>query len=70
MELNLIQQSNSDSLQALINEVLAANPGKVKEYKNGKKGLLAMFMGEVMKKSKGTADPKITAKLIAETLVN
>jgi aspartyl-tRNA(Asn)/glutamyl-tRNA(Gln) amidotransferase subunit B len=69
-ELNLIQQSNSDSLQALINDVLAANPEKVKEYKSGKKGLLAMFMGEVMKKSKGTADPKITSKLIADSLLN
>jgi aspartyl-tRNA(Asn)/glutamyl-tRNA(Gln) amidotransferase subunit B len=65
---NLIQQSNSDSLQTLINEVLIANAEKVKEYKAGKKGLLAMFMGEVMKKSKGTADPKLTSKLLAETL--
>ncbi len=65
---NLIQQSNSDSLQALIDEVLAANFDKVKEFKLGKKGLLAMFIGEVMKKSKGTADPKLTSKLLAETL--
>jgi aspartyl-tRNA(Asn)/glutamyl-tRNA(Gln) amidotransferase subunit B len=69
-ELNLTQQSNSDSLQTLIDEVLAANPDKVKDYKGGKKGLLAMFMGEVMKKSKGTADPKVTSQLIAETLSN
>lgn len=67
-EQNLIQQSNSDSLQALIDEVLAANGGKVKEYKAGKKGLIAMFMGEVMKKSKGSADPKITNKLLTESL--
>jgi aspartyl-tRNA(Asn)/glutamyl-tRNA(Gln) amidotransferase subunit B len=68
-EQNLIQESNSDSLQTLIDEVLAANPEKVKEYKLGKKGLLAMFMGEVMKKSKGTADPKLTSKLLQESLV-
>jgi aspartyl-tRNA(Asn)/glutamyl-tRNA(Gln) amidotransferase subunit B len=67
-EQNLIQESNSDSLQTLIDEVLAANPEKVKEYKLGKKGLLAMFMGEVMKKSKGTADPKLTSKLLQESL--
>jgi aspartyl-tRNA(Asn)/glutamyl-tRNA(Gln) amidotransferase subunit B len=67
-EQNLIQQSNSDSLQALINEVLSNNTDKVKEYKAGKKGLLAMFMGEVMKKSKGNADPKMTSKLLTETL--
>lgn len=70
IEQNLIQQSNSGSLQTLINEVLAANSDKVKEYKSGKKGLLAMFMGEVMKKSKGRADPKITSKLLAEALTN
>ncbi|MES2797877.1 MAG: Asp-tRNA(Asn)/Glu-tRNA(Gln) amidotransferase subunit GatB [Bacteroidota bacterium] len=69
-EQNLIQQSNSDSLQALVDEVLAANIEKVKEYKAGKKGLLAMFMGEVMKKSKGAADPKITSKLLTESLAN
>lgn len=69
IEQNLIQESNSDSLQTLINEVLAANPEKVKEYKAGKKGLLAMFMGDVMKKSKGTADPKLTSKLLQETLL-
>lgn len=68
-EQNLIQQSNSDSLQTLIDKVLAANAEKVKEYKSGKKGLLAMFMGEVMKKSKGTADPKLTSKLLQETLL-
>ncbi len=65
---NLIQQSNTDTLAALVNDVLLAFPGKVKEYKNGKKGLLAMFMGEVMKRSKGTADPKLTTQLLTEAL--
>ena len=65
---NLIQQSNTDTLQTLINEVLSAYPDKVKEFKNGKKGLLGMFVGEVMKKSKGTADPKLTNQLLMEAL--
>lgn len=64
----LIQESNSDALQALVNEVIAENPEKVKEYKNGKKGLIGMFVGEVMKKSKGSADPKITNQLLMEAL--
>ncbi len=67
---NLIQQSNTDTLQTLIDEVLANNEAKVKEYKNGKKGLLAMFMGEVMKKSKGSADPKVTSVLLQKSLEN
>ena len=65
---NLIQQSNTDTLQALINEVLANNAAKVKEYKSGKKGLLGMFMGEIMKKSKGSADPKVTTELLQKAL--
>jgi aspartyl-tRNA(Asn)/glutamyl-tRNA(Gln) amidotransferase subunit B len=65
---NLIQQSNTDALQTLIDEVLANNEAKVKEYKNGKKGLLSMFMGEIMKKSKGSADPKVTTALLQKTL--
>jgi aspartyl-tRNA(Asn)/glutamyl-tRNA(Gln) amidotransferase subunit B len=65
---NLLQESNSDSLQALINEVLANNPQKVHEYRNGKKALLGMFMGEVMKKSQGKADPKLTNQLLSKTL--
>jgi aspartyl-tRNA(Asn)/glutamyl-tRNA(Gln) amidotransferase subunit B len=65
---NLMQNSNSDDLKALIQEILASNPQKVKEYKNGKKGLLGMFMGEVMKKTQGKADPKLTNELLSKTL--
>jgi aspartyl-tRNA(Asn)/glutamyl-tRNA(Gln) amidotransferase subunit B len=65
---NLIQESNTDTLQALVNEVLVANEAKVKEYKSGKKGLLGMFVGEVMKKSKGSADPKLTNELLMAAL--
>jgi aspartyl-tRNA(Asn)/glutamyl-tRNA(Gln) amidotransferase subunit B len=68
--MNLIQESNTDSLQPIIDEVLAGNPAKVAEYKGGKVGLLAMFMGEVMKKSKGKADPKITSELLKKSLEN
>jgi aspartyl-tRNA(Asn)/glutamyl-tRNA(Gln) amidotransferase subunit B len=38
------------------------------EYKQGKKGLLALFIGEVMKRSKGTADPKKVNQLVTEAL--
>lgn len=67
-ELNIIQESDSNSIQPIINEVLAAMPDKVKEYNNGKKGLLALFIGEVMKKSKGKADPKLTSSLVIASL--
>lgn len=67
-ELNLIQDSNSDSIRPIAEGVLAKYPEKVAEYKGGKKGLLAMFMGEVMKASKGKADPKVTTAILTELL--
>ncbi|HYG39977.1 MAG TPA: Asp-tRNA(Asn)/Glu-tRNA(Gln) amidotransferase subunit GatB [Cytophagales bacterium] len=67
-ELNLIQESDTDSLQLIIDEVVAGFPEKVKDYKSGKKALFGMFMGEVMKKTQGKADPKVTSKLLSETL--
>lgn len=69
-ELNLIQDSNTDSIRPIIEEVLAKYPEKVAEYKGGKKGILAMFMGEVMKATKGKADPKVTTHLLTEILEN
>ena len=47
---------------------LAKYPEKVKEYKAGKKGLLGLFMGEVMKLSGGKADPKVASKLVQQEL--
>jgi aspartyl-tRNA(Asn)/glutamyl-tRNA(Gln) amidotransferase subunit B len=65
---NLMQQSNTDTIQALIDQVLASMPDKVAEYRKGKKGLLGLFVGEVMKKTKGNADPKITNQLLMKKL--
>ena len=65
---NLIQTQSSESIANWIEEVLSANPEKVAEYKKGKKGLIGLFMGEVKKKSKGTADPKKTTQLLEQKL--
>lgn len=67
-ELNLLQESNSDELQKWIDEALKKYPEKVQEYKNGKQSLTGLFMGEVMKLSKGKADPKRASSLLKETL--
>ncbi|MEX0812089.1 MAG: Asp-tRNA(Asn)/Glu-tRNA(Gln) amidotransferase subunit GatB [Chitinophagales bacterium] len=67
-KLNLFQQSDESVIDGLVDEVIAAFPEKVEEYKNGKKGLLGMFMGQVMKKSKGKADPQLASKLLEEKL--
>lgn len=67
-EQNLLQQSDNSFLQPIVDEVLNKFPDKVSEYKKGKKGLLALFVGEVMKRSKGKADPAATNQLILEKL--
>ncbi|HLF46730.1 MAG TPA: Asp-tRNA(Asn)/Glu-tRNA(Gln) amidotransferase subunit GatB [Chitinophagaceae bacterium] len=66
--LNLIQESNIDYILPITDEVLLHFTDKVKEYKKGKKGLLALFVGEVMKRSKGKADPKKVNEIILEKL--
>ncbi|MDX5435924.1 MAG: Asp-tRNA(Asn)/Glu-tRNA(Gln) amidotransferase GatCAB subunit B, partial [Pontibacter sp.] len=65
-EQNLLQESNSDELLQVVQQVLAENPAKVEEYKAGKQSLIGMFMGEIMKKTKGKADPKVTNQLLRE----
>jgi aspartyl-tRNA(Asn)/glutamyl-tRNA(Gln) amidotransferase subunit B len=66
--LNLIQSADTGFLEKIVEEVLAANPDKVAEYRKGKKGLIGFFMGEVMKASKGKAEPKTTNTLIIKKL--
>ncbi len=66
--MDLLQNSDLAMIQPAVDEVLRALPQKVKEYQNGKKGLLGLFMGEVMKKTKGTVDPKLANRLIRESL--
>lgn len=65
---NLIQQSDSSFLEPVIDRVLEKYADKVKEYRKGKKGLLSLFVGEVMKQSKGQADPKVTNELLMKKL--
>ncbi len=67
-QLNLIQDSNTDSILPIVEEVINEFPLKVEEYKRGKKGIIGMFMGEVMKRSKGKADPKVATELIIQKL--
>ena len=69
-ENNWIQENNADELNAWIAEAIARYPDKVLEYKSGKTGLVGLFMGEVMKLSKGKADPKIANQLVQKALEN
>lgn len=68
-EMNLLQSSDTGMIEELVQQVIAKYPEKVIEYKAGKKGLLGLFVGEVMKLSKGKADPKLTNKIVEEKLL-
>ena len=65
---NWIQESDTGTLEGFINEAIAKFPAKVEAYKAGNKNLLGLFMGEVMKASKGKADPNVTSSLLREKL--
>jgi aspartyl-tRNA(Asn)/glutamyl-tRNA(Gln) amidotransferase subunit B len=67
-ELNLLIDTHGDELDDYINQAVSLYPEKVTEYNKGKKGVLGLFMGEVMKISKGKIDPKTANKLIIEKL--
>ncbi len=59
---------HSDQLAEIISNIIAAHPDKVKAYQNGKKGLLGFFMGEVMKQTRGQADPGLAKKGLLDLL--
>jgi len=67
-ELNLLQESDVSAILPLVDAVVQKFADKVVEYKKGKKGLLAFFAGEVMKRSKGKADPKMVNELLLDKL--
>jgi aspartyl-tRNA(Asn)/glutamyl-tRNA(Gln) amidotransferase subunit B len=63
-EMNLIQVSDVSAIEPIVEEVVAAWPGKVEEYQSGKKGLLGFFVGQVMQKSGGKANPNLVRERI------
>ena len=67
-KLGLKQVSDDGAILAIIDEVLSANEDKVQEYKNGKEKLFGFFVGQVMKASKGSANPGKVNQLLKERL--
>ena len=67
-EKNLTQESDDKIINQYIKEVINKYPKKVQEFKNGKKGLIGLFMGEIMNLSKGKIDPKKTNILLNNKL--
>jgi aspartyl-tRNA(Asn)/glutamyl-tRNA(Gln) amidotransferase subunit B len=67
-KLNLIQESDESSILAYIDQVITENPNEVARYRNGEKQLSGFFMGQLMKVSKGKADPKSANALLRTKL--
>lgn len=67
-ELNLIQESDQDAILQYILQVIEQHPSEVERYRNGEKQLVGFFMGQLMRASKGKADPKAANKLMRDTL--
>ncbi len=67
-EKGLAQVSDAGALEKAVDEVLAANPENVESYRAGKVSLLPFFMGQVMKQTKGKANPKLVSALLEKKL--
>nr|WP_294874349.1 Asp-tRNA(Asn)/Glu-tRNA(Gln) amidotransferase subunit GatB [uncultured Pedobacter sp.] len=67
-EHNLLIVENSDELAGFVDQVLSKYDAQVQAYKKGKKGVLGLFVGEVMKLARGKADPQKINELLQEKL--
>lgn len=67
-EKNLIQVSDSGALESIIKQVIAANPQAVQDVADGQERAIGFLVGQVMKESKGQANPQMVQKIIRQTL--
>ncbi len=67
-EKGLAMISDSSSILPIIDELINEHPNEVQAFKNGKTKLLGFFVGQLMKRTKGKADPKLANKLLMEKL--
>ncbi len=59
---------SEDELKSIAEKVIAANPKAVQDYRSGNKNALSFFMGQIMRETKGRADPKLTRELLMKLL--
>jgi len=63
-----VQSTDTSALEAIIDQIVDANPKQLEQYRAGKKTLLGFFVGQVMKASKGQASPQLVNKLLSKKL--
>ena len=67
-EKGLVQVSDEGAILKFIEDAITANPAQVQQYRDGRKNVLQFFVGQVMKASRGKANPQTVQKLLAEKL--
>ncbi|PID73313.1 MAG: Asp-tRNA(Asn)/Glu-tRNA(Gln) amidotransferase GatCAB subunit B [Desulfobacterales bacterium] len=67
-EKGLKQVSDTGSIEPVIDRIIAANPSQVKEFRNGKTRLMGFFVGQVMKETRGKANPQVVNQLLKDKL--
>ncbi len=67
-EKGLEQVKDNTELESIINQVIEANPNELEAYRNGKTKLFSFFMGQIMKKTRGKADPGAVTELLKSKL--
>ena len=67
-EKNLLQVSDEGELRAIVREIIAANPEQAADFRAGRTKLMGYFVGQLMQKTKGRANPKIANQLFSEEL--
>jgi len=67
-EKNLLQKNNQEELKKIAQKIINANQKIVADYKNGKKPALMFFVGQIMKETKGSANPSLAKQILINLL--
>lgn len=67
-EKGLVQIADREAIMAVADEVIKGNPKQVEEYRNGKEGIFGFFVGQVMRKTQGKANPHVANEILKEIL--
>jgi aspartyl-tRNA(Asn)/glutamyl-tRNA(Gln) amidotransferase subunit B len=67
---NLVQVSDESELLSLVREIIEQNPAQAKEFRGGKTKVMGYFIGQLMQKTKGKANPKLANQLFNQELSN
>jgi aspartyl-tRNA(Asn)/glutamyl-tRNA(Gln) amidotransferase subunit B len=67
-EKGLVQMSDESGIEAIVDDILSKSPGEIERFKGGEVKLMSFFVGQVMKETKGKANPKIVNELLRKKL--